>query len=201
LSATSVTLILAAASVGALHTAAPDHWMPFGALARVRGWNLSRTARTAIICGFGHVTVTAILGIAALFLGITIIESLGSRLADQAIYLLMAFGAVYMVWGLWGHKHHQPRAFTEGSLFLLFCSDPCVALIPMIMASATEGWGTVVLVIVAYERASITTMVLFVSLAFAGANAVRGQWIEHYGHAAAGALILSTAAIVALLGI
>ena len=58
------TLPLAAATVGALHTLAPDHWMPFAALARARGWTPVRAVRTTVICGLGHVTVSAILGIA-----------------------------------------------------------------------------------------------------------------------------------------
>ncbi|MGZ8831360.1 MAG: hypothetical protein ACXW2Q_13405, partial [Thermoanaerobaculia bacterium] len=73
-------LVIAAASVGALHTIAPDHWMPFAALSRVRNWNLLRTARTTVLCGFGHVTVSAALGIAALFVGLEVVHALGSNL-------------------------------------------------------------------------------------------------------------------------
>ena len=36
-------LALAAASVGALHSVAPDHWVPFAALARARGWSAWKT--------------------------------------------------------------------------------------------------------------------------------------------------------------
>ena len=64
------SLPIAAATVGALHTLAPDHWMPFAALARARGWTPARALRTTILCGLGHVTVSAILGIAALSIGL-----------------------------------------------------------------------------------------------------------------------------------
>jgi hypothetical protein len=36
-----LALMLAAAAVGSLHTLAPDHWMPFAALARARNWALA----------------------------------------------------------------------------------------------------------------------------------------------------------------
>ena len=47
-------LALAAASVGALHSVAPDHWVPFAALARARRWSAWRTARITLACGLGY---------------------------------------------------------------------------------------------------------------------------------------------------
>jgi nickel/cobalt exporter len=63
------TLAVAAVTVGSLHTLAPDHWVPFAALARARGWSAGRTARITFACGFGHVTVSALLGLLGLAFG------------------------------------------------------------------------------------------------------------------------------------
>lgn len=200
----TLTLIIAAATVGSLHTMAPDHWMPFAALARARRWSPLRTARTTVLCGFGHVTVSATLGIAALFVGLGIIRAIGSHLENQANWLLMAFGTVYMIWGFWRHghhhHHHDREGLTEWSLFLLFCADPCIAVIPMIMAAAGGGWSTVAAVVITYELATIATMVVLVAAAHAGVRSVRSPWIDRYGHAAAGALIVSVGAAMAILG-
>ena len=206
MNASTWTLVVAAASVGALHTVAPDHWMPFALLSRARGWSQLRTIRTTVVCAFGHVTVSALLGIAALYVGLEVMHILGSTLEEQAIYVLMGFGVVYMVWGLLRsrkHHHHHPPGgrLTEWSMFLLFCSDPCVALIPMIMAAAGAGWIAVTAVIIAYEIATIGTMVTLVAIAHAGVSNIRGHWVEHYGHAAAGALIVGVAGVVAWLGV
>jgi nickel/cobalt exporter len=202
-----VTLVVAAATVGSLHTMAPDHWMPFAALARARKWSALRTARTTVLCGFGHVTVSAALGIAALFVGLGVIKAIGSHLENQANWLLMAFGTVYMIWGFWrrgqhhhDHPHDHDHGLTEWSLFLLFCADPCVAVIPMIMAAASGGWTTVAAVVITYEVATIATMVVLVAGAHAGVRSVRSPWIDRYGHAAAGALIVSVGAAMAWLG-
>jgi nickel/cobalt exporter len=200
----TLTLVIAAATVGSLHTMAPDHWMPFAALARARKWTPLRTARTTVLCGFGHVTVSAVLGLAALFVGLGIIRAIGSRLENQANWLLMAFGTVYMIWGFWrhGHHHHHDReGLTEWTLFLLFCADPCIAVIPMIMAAASGGWATVAAVVITYELATIATMVVLVAAAHAGARSVHSPWIDRYGHAAAGAMIVSVGAAMAILGI
>ena len=196
------TLPLAAATVGALHTLAPDHWMPFAALARARGWTAARALRTTILCGLGHVTVSAILGIAALSIGSGLAALIGGKLASLAPALLMLFGTVYMLWGLRPHRHrHEKHGVTEGALFVLFSSDPCVALIPLILASAGGGWPLIVAVILAYETGTIASMSVLVVTVQAGARAVRLHVLDHYGDAVAGGLIITVGAAVQLLGI
>lgn len=216
----TLALLLAAATIGSLHTMAPDHWMPFAALARSRNWSGWRAARTTILCGFGHVTVSAALGVASLFAGLGLIRVIGARLENQANVLLMAFGTIYMIWGIrrsfrrdphavvhphdhhHAHGHHDhDHGLTEWSLFLLFSADPCVAVIPMIMAAAGRGWGAVGAVIATYEVATIGTMVVLVAFAHAGIRSLRAPWIDRYGDAAAGALIVSVGAAMAALGI
>ena len=60
----------AAMGVGSLHALAPDHWVPFAALSRARGWSGGRTLRVTLLCGFGHVTVSALLGLLGLLFGV-----------------------------------------------------------------------------------------------------------------------------------
>ena len=196
------TLVLAAATVGALHTLAPDHWMPFAALARARGWTPVRALRTTIVCGLGHVTVSALLGIAALSVGVRLAELIGGKLASLAPALLMLFGTIYMLWGLRPHHHrHEKQGVTEGALFVLFSSDPCVALIPLILASAGGGWPLIVAVIAAYEIGTIASMSLLVITAHAGARAIRLHVFDHYGDAVAGGLIVTVGLAAKVLGI
>lgn len=221
-----VTLMLAGAAVGSLHTLAPDHWVPFAILGRTRGWSQWRTARLTFFCAFGHVTVSATLGVVALFIGMETVEAFGSTLEANASLLLIGFGVAYLLFGLWKlfrgrilhhvahlegaghdhgdgqrHHHHPGTGLTEWSLFLLFCADPCVALIPMIIAASTQGWSAVAAVIVVYEIATIGTMIILVQTAHAGARRLTMPWIDRYGHVAAGVLIITLGALVTLLGI
>jgi hypothetical protein len=201
-SQTTLALTLAAATVGALHTIAPDHWVPFAALARANRWSARRTAQTTILCGFGHVTVSALLAIFAAFTGLRVLEKFGAQLERQATYLLIAFGFVYLIYGLRKHAHrhwHQP--LTTWSLFLLFCADPCVAVMPLVFAAAIEGAGAVAAVILVYEAATIATMVTLVLTAHAGARRLELPWIDRFGDAVAGAVIVFIGAFVGYLGI
>jgi nickel/cobalt exporter len=212
----SLTALLAGAAValGALHTLAPDHWVPFAALARARGWSRGRAARITALCGFGHVTVSVLLGVLALLFGLEMLRVVGRRMEALAGVLLIAFGLVYAVYGLrrsagarvHGHHHvhydhvHEPGRMTPWALFLLFSADPCVAVIPILFAAAPLGvWRTTV-VVSAYEVATIGTMVALVLPAAAAAEKLTGHWVEHYGDAAAGAIIASVGLLVTALG-
>jgi len=207
------TLALAAISLGALHTAAPDHWVPFAAVARARGWSAGRTVRITALCGFGHVTSSVLLGLLGLFFGLEMLQAFGKRMEAVAGLLLIGFGLVYAFWGLrhaaghlHGHSHahydhvHEPSKVTAWSLFLLFCADPCVAVIPILFAAAPLGALRTAAVVVLYEAATIATMVLLVLPARAGASLLRGKWLDHYGDAAAGGTIAAVGVVVTLLG-
>ena len=217
----TLALMLTAGTVGALHSLAPDHWVPFAALARARNWTPLRTARLAFLCAVGHVTVSALLGVLGVMIGRETVEALGTTLAAAAPLVLIGFGAAYMTWALWRiarrellhhadhldgtphtHAHRHPhRAATEWSLFLLFCIDPCVALIPMIVAASAKGWGAVGGVIVVYELATIAAIVILVQMAHAGARKLRFAWFDRYGDVIAGAMIVTVGTLVTVIGI
>ena len=59
----TLALVAAAVTVGSMHTIAPDHWVPFAAIARAERWSARRTALITMLCGFGHVTVSVALGL------------------------------------------------------------------------------------------------------------------------------------------
>jgi ABC-type nickel/cobalt efflux system permease component RcnA len=244
-----MTLALAgvAAGIGALHTLAPDHWVPFAALARAERWTPRRTAAITAACGLGHVTVSVLLGAVSLLFGLELIQAFGERLENIAGLLLVGFGVVYCGWGLHramrarihqhmhevlpphhhaapgdvdvsdghdsrhsshhhhGHFHHQlpgsTRRLTPWTLFLLFSADPCVAVIPLMFASAPLGWGSTLLVVLAYESATIATMVGLVLPTQLVATSIRADWADRFGDAIAGAIIAGVGIAVAVIGI
>ncbi len=80
-------------------------------------------------------------------------------------------------------------------------ADPCVAVIPMIMAASVGSWMAVASVVVAYEVATIATMTALVVAARAGANSVRFGWFDRYGDAAAGTLIVTVGTVLSILSV
>ena len=224
MTAMTPALVVAAATLGSVHTMAPDHWMPFAALARAEGWTARRTAAITAFCGLGHVTVSVLLGLVSALLGLQLLQTFGRGLASVSGFLLIAFGVAYGLWGLhravqarwhghghghvhWhgGHSHphvHGEEArLTPWMLFLLFCADPCVAVIPLMFAAAPLGWGSTLAVVAAYELATIGTMVMLVLPARAMATAVRSSWVDHYGDVLAGGVIAVVGIAVVSLGL
>ena len=205
---------IAAATIGSLHTAAPDHWVPFAALARARGWSARRTAGVTLACGFGHVTVSAVLGLAGVFFGLALLRSVGGRLGSIAPLLLVGFGVAYALWGLrralpprlHGHAHarydhvHDPSRASAWSLFVLFSADPCVAVAPLVFAASPLGWGRTLAIVLVYEAATLATMTALVLSARAGARRIRWRFLDRYGDAAAGGVIAAVGFIVMGLG-
>lgn len=124
----TLALVVAAASVGAIHTVAPDHWVPFVALARAQRWSSARTALVTGLCGLGHVTVSAVLGLASAWFGLELIQAFGRRLEAVAGVLMIGFGVVYALWsvharlrGGWhahpnGHVHWHRGSHSHGHL-------------------------------------------------------------------------------------
>jgi nickel/cobalt exporter len=225
--ALTAVLVPAAIAVGSLHTLAPDHWVPFAALSRARHWSTRRTVATTAICGLGHVTVSVLLGLLALFLGLEMMELLGRRMASVASVLLIAFGLAYGLIGLrraFGARladvhdhgslaHHHPHgaaaahqhdrdggALTAWTLFGLFCADPCVAVVPILFAAAPLGPLNTAIIVGSYELATIATMVALVLAAGAAASRLRGRWFNAYGDAAAGGIIAAVGIAVTIVG-
>ena len=208
------TLMTTAITVGWLHSIAPDHWVPFAAVARARGWSVARTTRVTLFCGFGHVTVSVLMGLLGLGLGLSVLEVFGRRLESLAGILLIAFGLIYGTWGLrralgrqiHGHSHshydhvHDPTRVTVWGLFLLFSADPCVAVIPLILGAAPLGPARVVALVIIYELSTLAAMVAFVLPARAGVNVVKARWLDQYGDATAGAVIAAAGLLVIGLG-
>jgi len=183
--------------------------------ARAQGWPAGKTARITILCGLGHVTASVLLGLLALVFGRAIFARAGERLEAVAGVLLVLFGLAYGVWGLrraagrrvHGHAHahydhvHDTSRTTAWSLFLLFSADPCVAVIPLLLAAAPLGAARTTGIVLLYEGATIGTMIALVLPARAGLRMLRFPWLDHWGDAVAGGLVVATGFAVMALGI
>ncbi len=112
-------LMITAASVGFIHTIlGPDHYVPFAVLSWARNWLAAKTSVITVLCGLGHVLSSVVLGLVGVSLGVAIrkLEFVESLRGDFAAWLLIAFGLVYMVWGLRRAYRKQPHAHTHAHL-------------------------------------------------------------------------------------
>lgn len=114
MSAEITLLTVSAAAIAFVHTIlGPDHYLPFVAMARAKGWTLPRTLRITLLCGAGHLAGSVVLGLAGIALGIELsaLTWLEGVRGNLAAWLLIGFGLAYMAWGL--RQVHRNRRHTH----------------------------------------------------------------------------------------
>ncbi len=105
-------LLITAASIGFIHTiTGPDHYVPFIVLSKARHWSVVRTCVITVLCGLGHVLSSVVLGFVGIGLGFAVseLEGVESSRGDIAGWALVAFGFVYMIWGIRQAYRNRPH--------------------------------------------------------------------------------------------
>jgi hypothetical protein len=162
-------LIITAITIACLHTVTgPDHYLPFIALSKARGWSFGRTLMWTVICGCGHVwsSVFLALGGSAIGWSLSKVSWLENIRGGIAGWVLLVFGLIYGIWGLIGayknkphkhfdtyedggiyvneHKHGEAvqskerYKVTPWVMFIIFLLGPCEPMIPLLYYPAAQ---------------------------------------------------------------
>lgn len=94
-------------TVAFLHAAIPTHWLPFVLVGRAQHWSQARTLAVVALAGLGHVSLTTVLGVAVVWLGMSMSARLGNTFPWLAGGTLLLLGGFYL-WRQWrgrGHSH------------------------------------------------------------------------------------------------
>ncbi|OCX54443.1 hypothetical protein BEL04_09380 [Mucilaginibacter sp. PPCGB 2223] len=118
-------LLFTAVTISCVHTfSGPDHYLPFVALSRSKGWSRPRTIMWTMLCGIGHVGSSVLLGLIGIAVGFSLSKLSwfeGIR-GGFAAWALLLFGLGYTVWGLYqakqnkAHKHFD--IYDDGSMYV-----------------------------------------------------------------------------------
>ncbi len=213
-------LIWTAITIGFIHTViGPDHYLPFIVISKARKWSLAKTMLITVACGVGHVLSSVIIGALGIAAGVAVgsLAALEKTRGDVAGDLLIVFGIIYGIWGLWrarrgyGHRHlpggshadeTAAKSVTFWALFIIFVLGPCEPLIPLVMFPAVEhNWHGVLMVTLAFGLVTVTTMASVVFLATKGLMTLRTNLLEKYIHALAGGIIAVSGISIRLFGL
>jgi ABC-type nickel/cobalt efflux system permease component RcnA len=105
-------LLVSAVSIGFFHTIlGPDHYLPFILLSKSRSWSATKTIFITILCGLGHVGSSILLGLLGVLMGWSLysIKLFESSRGNIAAWLLIVFGAIYLIWGLFKAYRDKPH--------------------------------------------------------------------------------------------
>ncbi|MCW8871854.1 MAG: sulfite exporter TauE/SafE family protein [Xanthomonadales bacterium] len=107
-------LALSAAAIAFAHTVlGPDHYLPFVAMAKARGWSMAKTLRITLFCGAGHLAGSVVLGLVGITVGVQLssLNWLEGVRGNLAAWMLIGFGLAYTAWGL--RQAHRNRPHTH----------------------------------------------------------------------------------------
>lgn len=124
---------------GAVHTLAPDHWVPASILSWQRGWRLPKLTAFALLAFASHI-----------FLGFLIywfLLKMISQVPSSAflVYSLFLVGSVALVRGIRFKRIREvlrtgPKGFW-GGLTVFSLLGPCESIIPILVKSRQLGMG------------------------------------------------------------
>jgi sulfite exporter TauE/SafE len=207
-------LLTAAVALGVGHTLiGPDHYVPFVAMSAARGWSARKTALITMLCGIGHVISSVLIGFVGIALGKAVgsLELLESARGQIAAWMMISFGAVYMVWGIrkaWLRRNPGADSAVRSDsivpwvLFLVFAFGPCEPLIPLLIYPAVaHSLSLALLVSGVFGLATVSTMTAVVLGASFGLKKSRLDVSFRFGHAVAGAAIMVSGMAVQFLGL
>lgn len=109
-----IALISAAASIAFLHTLiGPDHYLPFVALGKARGWTARKMALVTVGCGLGHSIGSILLGLLGIAAGLALdtMSGIEGLRGDMAAWALMSFGLMYLAWGI--RRAHRQKSHSH----------------------------------------------------------------------------------------
>lgn len=203
------TVWLAALLTAVVHTLmGPDHYLPFVAIAKSRGYSLKKTLLWTFVCGIGHIASALVIAILFMYFSHWLSQEnfvwIEENRGNIAAYALIGLGAAYLLWALrhrWldrhqsGHRHlplpDGQKSITVWIVFIIFVLGPCEALLPILTASSVLGVSAVISSTVIFSAATIATMLLAVTLGTLGINALRFNRLEAYAHEIAGGTIMA----------
>ena len=207
-------LLISAVSVAFFHALAPDHWVPFVALAKSSRWSVRKLAWITTLAGLAHVASSLLLGLLGLWAGLTVHHLQGAEAwrGSVGVWLLIGFGVAYALWGLKHAQHHHPHVTVQEvakayaakrawMLVAIMVFGPCEPLIPLMFVAAQAGMATVWAISLVFSAVTVGMVVGQSLLSFAGVRLINAPWMERYAHALAGLVIVLTAILVLLVGI
>jgi sulfite exporter TauE/SafE len=190
-------LIITAISIACLHTVTgPDHYLPFIALSKARGWSLGKTIGWTVTCGMGHVLSSVLLGLGGAAIGwslskVSWMENIRGGIAG---WVMLSFGIGYTIWGFYRLYKHKPHKHfdleNDGSLyvfehhhhgaiaqqerhkvtpwvmFIIFVLGPCEPMIPLLYYPAAQNSLSGMLLLVIVY--TMVTLITMLSLVLLG---------------------------------
>ena len=204
-------LFVAAVSVAFMHSFAPDHWVPLVAIARGAKWSQRQLAVVAAIAGILHVVVSVGIALLAVWGGVALAELAGinAMRGDWGTWLLISFGAIYALWGIWHAGKHKEAGEKQAKdaikdyairrviiLMLIMVVHPAEPIMPLLWKAQSIDVTAMWFVGLGYSVTLALMIVVQSCLAYGGVNLLKVSWMERHVHSLAGLAIMLTGVLL-----
>jgi putative Mn2+ efflux pump MntP len=100
-------LIVAAGTVGFLHSILPDHWVPLAVIARTQRWSIARVARVSLLASMGHVATSLVIAGIIAAVGLQFRSAFETQQGHIVGVILVLTGIGFLIWALTGRADHH----------------------------------------------------------------------------------------------
>jgi hypothetical protein len=203
------SLLATAFAAAFLHAVLPTHWLPFVLVGRGQGWSTRQTLGAAALSGAAHVVVTIVIGVLVVLLGAEFDRRFGGLLPGISAVILAGLGVYFLLSQRAKvkavHEQTDPGApakrFTTdraalASLVAVLAFYPSEAFLPVYLSAAPLGWGAFAILSLILAGATIAGMMLFTSIALAGATRLKLERWERYERVVLAVVLFALAALV-----
>ena len=208
-----------AIALSVVHSIAnPIHYLPFVALGKARGWNLTLTLLVAAIASAGHIVgfgIALLIGTLA-GKGVSHAEHILHESSHISAILFLTLGITYTIYGIryaltrneckdncsshsCGHDHERIIRNADPHsgkyiflLFAMFAIGPCNPILSLVAYyAATTDIGSLALLTLVYYLATAATMLACTALLYKGLEFLTpsAKFIDKWAHAISGATI------------
>lgn len=209
-------ILVAAAAVGAIHMAAPDHWMTITMLGKGAGWNRRRIVLLSAMAGAGHSGISVALGFLVVAFGL-IFSKYISGFITTAIGTAMIIIGMYVVASSVMHRHshgddesaiqakfgerieNSGRMKTASYFAVLGAAlSPDLTILPVFLLAIQTGWALTFDTALVFSVASILTITAVVIVTYEGITRMFERLKPEYNDAIVGLVILAVGIYVIL---
>lgn len=202
-----IPLLTTAFAAAFLHAVLPTHWLPFVLVGRGQGWSHRRTLGAAALSGLAHVVVTIVIGLAVVMVGVEIDKRFNGALSAISAAILALLGLYFLFTQGRGARavHDQAAAPVRRyasdraalwSLIAVLAFYPSEAFLPLYLSGAAHGWSAFVVLSLILLVATLAGMMLFTSLALAGASRLKLERWERYERLVLAVVLFALAAMI-----
>lgn len=221
---TSVPLLLiAAGTVGFLHSILPDHWVPLAVIGRTQRWSVARVARVSFLASVGHVLTSLIIAAIIAAVGLQFRHAFETQQGHIVGVILVLTGLGFLIWALTGHgghhhdehdHHHHDhqqehgahpvpgdtlvRRFAAIAVPFGAAASPDLTILPVALAASAVSIGAVVGCLASFTVVTLSTFVVLTVTATLAGYRVKGEWLEEHGNYLTGLVLLGIGAAVYL---